>query len=331
MFTERTTAVSRYSGVIPIDFDPNIQAHYDLPNGERLIAIRQPGNELESYRPSLLSQELFSFYIVDSVVDSKLLKLEIARFKNSATLPSVREIKEYKEGLLEEMERKTQIKIVQCLVDRSECAVYFSSKPGAVLDSILMHLVKAYGVKLLPMDHATVHLTTDSMENGWPELNFCPGAEVHPEFEASPDIKMGRAFLTWCWGTDCEDMWAQEPCVLKGESMGAKAVKLSGGTAIKSEEIKKALSTGKLISSCSFQFNSEDFGEPEEGIIATIDENFSITGVQPPVNVWKNIVPQIKVEFFQKLYDVVTVHLSRAIREIREDQCQDQIFNKIRS
>lgn len=332
MFTEATTAISRFKGVLPQGFENAPSMTSNIPNGTRQISIREPGNELERLTPRPLEKtQLFSILIEDHVVDSKMLNLELARHKRKGL--SKRQLSAIKEGLLEDMDKDVKVKIVQLLANSETKDIFISSKSGALLDSVLIFMassVKAGLSLACPVSH---YMSQNESEAGteWPELKLVD-IEVHPEYEASQDVKMNRSFLTYLWGCSVVDVgespfFASSPITLKGEAVGCQKIKVEGGHAIQSQEIIRALSLGKLVSSMKIMVSPELFWSQEEEstVEFSIDDDMQISGLKIPKNIYTCKSHSSKLDFFKTFFDCLNSELLNACKAIKNGACADNM------
>ena len=336
MFTEKTSAVSRFTASWPDNFNPTITKRVGISNGDRDISIRCAGNELDPWVEQPGPIQLFSIMFEDYVVDSKLLKLELNKGKAQGL--SKRDLKLMKEDLVDGgLEKDKKIKITQVLFNKGTREVFISAKDGSVLEECILFLSGAQKIgftNACPMSH---FIKESALDGKIPELKMFP-AETHPEFEASYETRFGRSFLTYLWG---QSMIAEEPFFypcdqisLKGESLGSKVVKIEGGIAMRSQELAKSLKQGKLVSSLKLSILPESLGfdpEIEQPFTFSMDDNFQVSGLKFPKQYSSADFNRGAFNYLTDVFDKLNSEVLNCAEKLRGDEFSNDLKKVIQS
>lgn len=168
------------------------------------------------------------------------------------------------------------------LIDTDHGEIFFSSSSDRMVDGFCQLFYESFHVQLIDADYATIaHRLLDHEERfeglmSHPNLDLVENLEVHPDFEDSPEMRLGSAFLTWFYYhlQDSDSSWSSEhieeifvvcedQLTLAGESMGSREVTLRQGAINTCRELSAALQAGKGVSKAKFLFyrGDEDDGQ----------------------------------------------------------------------
>jgi len=244
------------------------------------------------------------FYVVSLRTDTlkvkrKTLEMKVNQFvcNLKATGEVVSSIKkaEFTQDLIETDGSVTTVdtNIVNVIID-THGIMYMNTNSIESEDLIVGLIFKHLGIKVLqanPFSVVSKNYNQDVMDNAldYPSMEVIDN-EVHPEFEDSPEGKIGSGFLTWLmyYLNTGDGLFNHmgisflDTVTLEGESMGSKQAVLKKGCISSCVELTASLKVGKTISSAKLLI-AEANGDEVNNFEFTIDKaTFSLSSCKVP-------------------------------------------------
>lgn len=291
----------------------NIFSEKKLISDEENLGWTVLGNELST--DFSLENTIYGKYILFSLrrdylkIPSTLLQLHLKhriheRLKEIETdTISQKQKVEIKEEVLEHLLSQTppHLQIAQVVIDTAKSEVFITSTSDKMNESFELLFQKTFELDLFAanfMSSAQKLLDAECFEQVLddPSMILIKDLEVHPEFEDSPEGKLGASFLTWLLyiiqqgdGTwNCKSLGEigilmEELLVLEGEALGSRQTQLKKGVINRCAELITALKVGKFVSKAYCQLARDNGSEEAETWTFTIHKHtYDLTSLKVP-------------------------------------------------
>ena len=270
------------------------------------FADRKLGPDEENHGWAILGNELSTNFNLDNTVNGKFVTfslrkdtkriqrtmlnlkvkeriLERMKEMETDTLPQKQKV-EIKAEIIEELNKSTEasLQIVQVIVDTARKEVFVTCTSDKLIESFITLFDKTFNVKLLEansMACAENLLEADVFEKilDKPGIELIDGLEVHPDFENSPEAKLGSGFLTWLFyylqagdghwkGPHVGEfgILMEDYLLFEGEALGTKQTLLKKGLVNQCAELATVLRIGKQIAKAKLTLARENGTEATE-------------------------------------------------------------------
>lgn len=231
------------------------------------------------------------------------LKSQVAIERECGEGVSKSKKQEMKEDIIEDLIARSlpNIDVAGVLVDTDHGEIFFSNSSDKMVDGFCQLFYECFGIQLIDADYATIaHRLLDNDEKfenlmSRPSLDLIKDMEIHPDFEDSPEIRLGSSFLTWFYYhlQDSDSSWSSEfidevhvvcedQLTLAGETFGSREITLRQGAINTCRELSAALQAGKTVSKAKFLFYR---GDEDDGMVWTFlvdKQNYVLNSLKLP-------------------------------------------------
>ncbi|MBF0235547.1 MAG: recombination-associated protein RdgC, partial [Desulfamplus sp.] len=222
--------------------------------------------------------------------------------KEEASAIGQKQRAEIKEEVINELieEVVPSISVTQLLIDTSKSEMYLAGSSDKTVEGVMILFEKTFKLRLMEanfMATAQRILEKDIFEKVLDKPGIqLKDSEFNPEYEDTPEGKLGAAFLTWLlfYLEVGEAVWASkslgefgilidEYLLLEGEAAGSRQTLLKKGTTCRCIEMNAALHAGKLVSKARCHIARDRGKEEADEWFFVIDKlNYDLQSLKVP-------------------------------------------------
>jgi hypothetical protein len=219
-----------------------------------------------------------------------------------------------------------------------------------MVDGFCQLFYECFGIQLIDADYATIaHRLLDHEENfeklmSKPGLDLIENMEIHPDFEDSPEIRLGSSFLTWFYYhlQDSDSSWSSEfveevhvvcedQLTLAGEAFGSREITLRPGAINTCRELSAALQVGKTVSKAKFLFYRGDEDDGQVWTFLIDKQNYVLNSLKLPKVEMADDITMLR-DRFENIREIHTVldDIYLDYLELRTSEAWPEICERMR-